>query len=270
MHIEVFHPAPGDPLHPYVQGIFRVRSAAGYRQETILPKGNVDLLFNLGGRVVGAGPRPGPYVGEPGAVWLSGLKTEPFVMRPEPGFDLLGVCLRAEAAAAVLPCAMAELVNRELPGDDAGHGLTELGERLRERAGFGEQCALLTRWLLARARPRRGADAARHACALLRGARADDPVHGTARALRVSTRHLRRLVTAHVGIGPAEYVRLRRFAESLTLLRGPTGSVGAVAHAAGYYDHAHFCRDFRRFAGMTPQEYRAAAPHPTPGHVVQA
>ena len=76
------------------------------------------------------------------------------------------------------------------------------------------------------------------------------------------------VVAEHVGISPAEYVRLTRFTESLRLLRDPRTTIGSVAHAAGYYDHAHFCRDFRRFAGMTPQAYRAAGSHPTPGHIV--
>lgn len=261
-----FHaPPPGDPLHPYVLAIFRVRSATAGWTETILPKGNVDLLFNLGGPILGTGFENGDHLVRPGESWTSGLKTRPYRIRPMPGMYIVGVSLRADAAAALLPESPAALLNREAPGP-ADYG--EAAERLHGTDDFGAQCALLRGWLLARTRPRRGAEVARHACALLRRARADDPVHGAARALAVSTRHLRRIVTEQVGVGPAEYVRLSRFTEALVGLHVPGATIGRVAHEAGYYDHAHFCRDFRRFAGLTPQEYRGVAPHPTPGHII--
>jgi hypothetical protein len=40
-------------------------------------------------------------------------------------------------------------------------------------------------------------------------------------------------------------------------------------HAAHYYDQAHFCRDFKEIAGMSPSEYRARAGH-VPGHLFSA
>ena len=269
MQVEIHVPRPDDPLHPYVQHFFGARSGAGVTREIILPKGNVDFLFSLGTPCGSTAPGHWQRWLRTGFGCLEGLKTVPFAMQASGAMDLVGVSLRAEAAAAILPVSPGEVVNAGVLDHGLLPGLEELTERLYEASTFMARCKLIGAWLLARTRPRRGADAARRACELLRRAPADDPIHGVARTLCVSPRHLRRLVREHVGISPAEYVRLWRFTESLHLLRVPRVTIGAVAHAAGYYDHAHFCRDFRRFAGMTPQDYRADTSHPVPGHIVQ-
>lgn len=52
MHIDRFVPPPGHPLHPLVESIWTVRggrSDGGYAGETILPKGIVDVVFDLEG-----------------------------------------------------------------------------------------------------------------------------------------------------------------------------------------------------------------------------
>ncbi|HEX8673128.1 MAG TPA: AraC family transcriptional regulator [Longimicrobium sp.] len=262
MHVDKYRPPPAHPLHPYVQAIFRIRLARPYARETILPKGNVDLLFNLGGPLVGAA------TAEEGSVWVGGLRTGPYQVRATGAMDLLGVSLHAEGAAALVPLPAGELLNREAHGAEAVPGLESLCDALREAAVFDAQRTLLVAWLLARLRPPRGAALVAQACARLRESRAADPFRETASALAISPRHLRRLITQQVGVSPGEYLRLSRFIRSLHRLHAPHATIGRVAHAAGYYDHAHFCHDFRAIAGMTPQEYRAQPVRPAVGHVM--
>jgi AraC-like DNA-binding protein len=267
VHADIHVPPPGHPLAPYVLAVFRVRWDGRTHRETILPKGNVDLMFNLGCDVRGTLEGGEAYLAREGSAWVSGVKTRPFRVEPHASVDLLGVSLRAEWAAAVLPFAPGEIANREAHEAPRAFGLAELGDRLRELPSFDAQCALLLRWLGGRLRPPRGAPLARQACALLRASREAHPVHATAGALAVSARHLRRLVTEHVGVAPAEYVRLARFVDAMHRISRPGPTLGQVAHAAGYFDQAHLCRDFRDFAGLSPQAYRlCAAPH-TPGHL---
>jgi AraC-like DNA-binding protein len=266
--IQQYRPPAGHPLEPYLLSIFRVRMDHPPRHEIILPKGNVDLLFNLGETVHGDGLAPDPYVVRPGAAWVGGLKTRQYSVLPQGGMYLVGISLRGEACAGLLPLSPAEIVNLEAHDLPSTAGMRTIAEQLHDAGSFADQCALLTRWLTARLRPPRGAEAVRHACTLLRQGPAQDAVRATAKALAVSPRHLRRLVNEHVGIGPAEYVRLARFIGALHRMAAPGRTLTEVAHAAGYYDQAHFNRDFRSFAGMTPQEYRTRANGPTVGHIL--
>jgi transcriptional regulator GlxA family with amidase domain len=81
----------------------------------------------------------------------------------------------------------------------------------------------------------------------------------------VSNRHLQRLFAERVGIGPARYAQLARFARAVPLVSSAR-TLTDVAAGAGYFDQAHFCRDFRAFSGMTPDEYRRAGAQ-VPGHI---
>ena len=51
----------------------------------------------------------------------------------------------------------------------------------------------------------------------------------------------------------ARRVRLERAAVELL---GGEHTVASVAHGAGFADHSHFCRHFRREFGVTPSRYR--------------
>lgn len=248
--------------------VFRVREETPHRVETILPKGNVDLLFNLGDAMRGEAVDREGYTVPAGAAWIGGLKTRPYSVLPHGTMHLIGVSLRGETCAGLLPLSPAEIINCEAHDLPAAAGFRTMAEQLHDLASFEDQLALLTRWLLGRLRPLRGADAVRHACALLRQSRAEDAVRRTAKEIAVSPRHLRRMLSEHVGLGPAEYVRLARFVTATREIVRPERTLTQVALACGYYDQAHFCRDFRSFSDMTPQEYRAQANHPVAGHIV--
>jgi AraC-like DNA-binding protein len=70
----------------------------------------------------------------------------------------------------------------------------------------------------------------------------------------MSTKRLIALFRAEVGLSPKAYARIRRFQAALRLLG--TGTSGArIAAEVGYFDQAHFVREFRSFTGMTPTQY---------------
>jgi AraC-like DNA-binding protein len=83
--------------------------------------------------------------------------------------------------------------------------------------------------------------------------------------LHLSSRHLRRIMLRHIGVGPAEYLRLSRFTRALYLMP-KMSSLTEIAYRVHYADQAHFSRDFKEIAGMTPRQYRQRASQ-VPGHI---
>lgn len=86
-------------------------------------------------------------------------------------------------------------------------------------------------------------DFRRHFFAIATGA-ADDA------DLAYSARHRRRLYQEQIGLSPKQVERIVRFQKALQTMR----TTGAITFD-GYYDQAHFIREFRKFTGMTPTAF---------------
>ena len=77
----------------------------------------------------------------------------------------------------------------------------------------------------------------------------------------MSVRQVDRLFARHVGIPPKVVARILRFQGALrALMRDPGCPLADVAANAGYFDQAHFVRDFRQMSGGVPRGYRGYFP----------
>ena len=87
-----------------------------------------------------------------------------------------------------------------------------------------------------------------------------------AAAAGVSVRSLQRMFTREVGIGPKEVIRRFRLQEAAErLLRHPEDASSQIALDLGYFDQAHFTRDFKAVVGVPPEVYRRRQKRATVG-----
>lgn len=74
--------------------------------------------------------------------------------------------------------------------------------------------------------------------------------------LGISKRHLERRFQDTVGLSPKLFSRITRFQHVLRQLEHDSfGGFTQVAYATGFYDQAHFIKDFRAFTGLHPKQY---------------
>jgi AraC-like DNA-binding protein len=83
----------------------------------------------------------------------------------------------------------------------------------------------------------------------------------------VGVRALQRLFAAYVGVGPKAVLARYRLHDAVAALdAGEVGDLAGLAASLGWFDQAHFCRDFRAAVGVTPSAYlqqlRTAEPRP--------
>ena len=106
--------------------------------------------------------------------------------------------------------------------------------------------------------PSGGLDLVQHTGGRLEVSHGAVPVGALADAAGVSGNHLATQFKSHVGITPKRLARIYRFARlilSVDALRPIDWS--ELAQTAGYFDRAHFSREFKDFTGHTPTGYLA-------------
>ncbi|MNC20980.1 Multiple antibiotic resistance protein MarA [compost metagenome] len=69
--------------------------------------------------------------------------------------------------------------------------------------------------------------------------------------------YLSRLFKQETGLNLSDYINSSRMNKAMELLKNPDVKILEVAERVGYNSAANFARSFRRYAQMTPQEYRA-------------
>ena len=76
----------------------------------------------------------------------------------------------------------------------------------------------------------------------------------------LSARRLQRLFARHVGVGPKWVLARYRMHDVVAALdAGYDGPLADLAAEHGWYDQAHFTRDFSALVGVTPARYRAGS-----------
>ncbi len=82
-------------------------------------------------------------------------------------------------------------------------------------------------------------------------------VKNMAEKLGYSKKQFERFFVQTVGITPKKYARLIRFQESMQLISTGSQSLTQVALTAGYFDQAHFNKEFKQFTGGSPEAFIA-------------
>lgn len=223
--------------------------------EPVVPDGCAEIVLNVGDPFARVAP-DGAEAAQPLAM-VVGQITAPLLLRPTGRTRLLGIRLQPWGGPALLGVDMGELRDRQVEAESVLPALARLRDRL---AGLPEE-----RWsyvafdfLAARLRRHDGVPLARAAVLTIAARRGRDPVEAVAADLGVTRRTVERVMRDHVGMSPGDFRRIVRVQNAIRRLRAdPDPVLGRIGLEAGYFDHAHFCREFRRLTSVSPSEFLA-------------
>jgi AraC-like DNA-binding protein len=80
-----------------------------------------------------------------------------------------------------------------------------------------------------------------------------------AESVNLSAPYFCYLFKSITGVPPAKYLKSLRMQQAASLLTTTFLSVKEIVRRVGLTDESHFVRDFKRFYGVTPSEYRNRA-----------
>lgn len=253
-------------LRPFVKTLWAMDGVPGQpavppAREHVLPTGDMHIAFRLSGPALRVFTDADDPIGRSfGYAVVGGARSAHYARETGAPAPSAGVQLRAGAAWALLGAPASALAEMHTPleslwGAEAGYAL----EQLHATEGAHQRLDVLERLLVRRLRAAHGLHpaVARGLQRLIAGASVQDAVERSG----ASHRHFIALFREGTGLAPKTYSRLLRFQAVLRRLAAEPG-LGAteLAYALGYSDQAHFQRDFRAFAGLTPQAWRRAAP----------
>lgn len=169
----------------------------------------------------------------------------------------LQINLTIPGARVVLGAPLGELLNTVVSlADVFGASASSLASQLFDAPDWASRFAIVERELMLRvARVKAPAAAVMHSSARLLAADGRVPISALAQDAGCSQKHLIAQFRRELGVTPKMLARVLRFGAALKRLNRGARLLD-VALGCGYYDQAHFDRDFRAFAGVTPTELR--------------
>jgi AraC-like DNA-binding protein len=256
-HADVQRVACADVLSPWVENHWLLRwdlpPGASY-VSSVLPHPACNLTVEHGpprdgigtDRVVVTGVVPNRFdVTVVDSGWVFGVKFRPGGFAAFGRLDAGALVDRIVPAVDVLPAAVCEQLRTIAPGAsiDAAGAVADRALAAARPSGpdpaYDTVLRLIEDMLADRTLVRVAQIEARHA---------------------IGRRQVERLFARYVGVGPKWVLARYRMHDVVTTLdEGSDESLAELAARYGWYDQAHFNRDFTRHVGVPPGEYRARA-----------
>jgi len=224
-----------------------------------LSKGYLDLIFPSSGHFCEGAERHLFGADKLGGYLVGPLST-PASITSSGRCETVGVRFRPGRARPFFRVSLCELTDRVATFDCFDRDARSLAETVAAQDPLTTKLAALDEYLLHRkARVRPEETVLTRAVQMIERHHGALTVEALAGALGRGRRQLERLFCDAVGLSPKHYSRVVRVQHAISLLpaQGPV-DWHELVHRCGFYDQAHFIRDFRAITGLTPRAFLAA------------
>jgi AraC-like DNA-binding protein len=261
--MSIYRHIPRPPLGQHVEWLWHYENfVPDHDREHVLPDGAFDLIINLEDR-----PRKLFNRENDGRFntfkrgWLSGAHAEFLIIDALSGSSMIGAHFKPGGAPRFLGMPAGEVCRQVVEVDALwGTGIWEWRERLLEAPGAQAKFGVFEKMLLQRMAVAGAKAGGNRGVTWAISQFVREPhmqsIAAVSHCLGVSHKQFIEQFRREVGLTPKLFCRIRRFQEVLGRIHSQKAVNWAdVACSCGYFDQAHFVKDFLAFAGLNPSAY---------------
>lgn len=252
---------PSDILKPYVKSYTVITIDRDLVEEVFYPSGYVDLVINISEgsatTIIDGRIRKLPQVE------LLGHLTLPSRLSVSKGTVVLIARIYPYASSLFFPNPMCEFTN--FATDAYGifsREIYDFYDSLMEARDLKHKVGMLDRFLVKKLiqheKKFRKLKIIKQVCGNIYTTGDAFDSMALSKSYGLSERYIQKLFTDMVGISPGAFFSVYRFNKSLAQVLSTTHSLTSIGYDCGYYDQAHFIKEFKKFTGITPFEARAS------------
>jgi AraC-like DNA-binding protein len=252
--------SPSEILKPYIRYYWIYQAKEARSIDTLLPRAHVELAINIteGKEVVAV--INNKKILTP-ATEVFGQITVPISVEASKGTAILLTSFYPHTASLFFPCSMSEFRNGSHDLQDIfSQEIDALYEKMMLADSIRNKISTLELFLMRRLEKNvKDLEKFRlinKICVNTNLQSGLSKLEDLITSHSFSHRYIQKLFREFVGLSPKQFFQVQRLKQSLPLVEKYQDSLTQTALTCGYYDQAHFIKEFKQFLGMTPSEYR--------------
>lgn len=258
------------PQTPYIKNIVRsiwqIEGVTTFQNETILPKGIIEIIFNFSedNSIIGIVNSQSFQLPR---CFLSGINTHSIQLQLPQHQTFLGIQFNPVAIKYLLEVPCCEFTDQTIDLNLLNLSFNSLWHKLVEKKTFNERVALLIAWLESRSIHFSQREILLNSILEPNGQHIL-PVPEIARTLCYSARHLSRKIYELTKMNTEQILLYKKYLHSLYEIHYSDNSLTEISYNSNFADQSHFVKVFKSFTSLTPGNYKKIKSS-MPGHIYQ-
>ncbi|MBW0177883.1 helix-turn-helix transcriptional regulator [Sediminibacterium sp.] len=251
---------PQEDLAAFIKCYWTLSAPASSTEERqrIVPDGCMEMIFHAGDLYRQYLP-DATYIMQP-RCFVFGQITQPLEIAATGQTKIFAVRFHPEGFLPFINMLIREMDNKAISLERLfGDKAAAFGEAVCTAKEVEEQISLVENFLLQQLQNQETSDRiAASSVQTLLALKGQLSVDELAGQLQVHRRQLERKFATVIGLSPKQLAKIIRLQATLKMMgEGQYDNLTELAYENGYFDQAHFIKDFKEFTGVTPGEFYA-------------
>ncbi len=260
-----FHLPDTPALRNAVRAIFQTDGFPGFSNETILPKGCTEIIFDLS-ESPSINGRIGNSQGRLPRCFIYGYTQTPIYLQLSRQQTYFGIFFHPVIVKHILGIPAKEFANRWVDLTLIDPLFNTLWHRLAEQKEFASRVAVVRQWIEKKTSPLKGQEQKFNE--FLSGSLYKmTTVPQVADELCYSPRQLSRKIQDITDMNTEDLLLYKKYLRAIELIHTSKLSLSGIAHESHFADQSHFIKSFKMFTNLTPGEYAQLRTTHLPGHI---